>query len=189
MADTSAARQFVNITPPRAAQLGVPGGPVILSVGPVAGVLALGSIYPQPPPATIVSTVTADSGLASPTTGIGMYAPSSNFSMQTNGVIGQYITIEADGTDIGIICGVQLADVSNNLATGGANNAPDFSIIGSVSATGVYTAAAQSCFRILDGTSVRFRPATTQDQYLGFVGAQSGTMRIYQSTNPGAGNY
>ncbi len=184
----AATRQFFNLTPPRAAQLvGVAGQPFVIAVSTVAVAINLSKLFSQPPPALTAPVTTSTS--ANPNTGVGMLATSSNMGFQTAGVVGYYLTIAPEGTDIGIITGVQQADVSNNLASGGANNSPDLGVVGTLSAGGIYTAAAQTCMRIQDSQPQRIRPLMTQDIWLGVIAVTSGILRIYQSTITGAGNY
>ena len=116
------------------------------------------------------------------------YTASQANQAQPNGAMGSYVTITADGCDIGLIFGTASADVS------GAN-APVLATVGTVPA-GVYTPAAGECFIIKTGQTARFllRPlpvggsgttAPITDQFLGFVGSGAGFMRIYQSSPAG----
>ena len=193
----AAERQFFNLTLPRAAQLvGTAGQPCVIALTantPIA--INLSQLFTQPPPALTAPVTTSTA--ANPNTGVGMLATSSAMGSQPAGVVGFYLTITPEGTDIGVITGVQEADVSNNLSVGGPNNAPDLGITGTLSSGGVigsgtnglYTAAAKSCGRIFDGQPVRVRPLLTQDIWLGVVAVQSGLLRIYQSTIAGGSPY
>ena len=189
----AATRQFFNQTPPRAAQLvGVAGQPFVIPITNVPIAINLSKLFTQPPPALTSAVSTSTS--ANPNNGVGMLATSSNMGLQPAGVVGYYLTIAPEGTDIGIITGLQQADVSNNLASGGQNYAPDLSITGTLSAAGIYTAAPQTCMRVLDTLGsgmppLRLRPLMTQDIWLGVVAVNPGILRIYQSTITGAGNF
>ena len=98
---------------------------------------------------------------------------------QQNGVVGHYITIYADGVDIGIVVGLSAAAVS-----GGA--APNLSTHGTVSPTGAYQGATGVCHRIPAGQERRYLLQDTQDLYMGYIGASgpTGSMRIFQSSPP-----
>jgi hypothetical protein len=143
------ARRFYNRNPPRAAQLALPGGVVPIAVTTSPGFLAFASIFPQVPAA-------------------------SSFGQQIFGVQGQRIILYADASDIGIITGAQIADVT------GAN-APVFATVATVNGTtGVVSGVAGSCWRILTSQTLEFEVNPSQDFYLGFVGSASGTLRIFQ---------
>lgn len=94
------------------------------------------------------------------------------------GAIGNYITIYADGADVGIIVGATAASVS-----GGA--APVLSAVGTISGSGTYQGATGTCHRIPAGQERRYHTQLNRDSFLGYVGGASGTMRIYQSNPPG----
>lgn len=134
----------------------VPGTIAVIAVSTTAAVLDLGLLFPQG------ADVTASGASAS-----------STFADQLNGAQGNRIAIYADGADIGIITSPDLAGVT--LA-----NVPALAATGAVSATGIYTSAAKTCWRILAGTTFEFIPTISQDRFLGFVGSASGHMRLFQ---------
>lgn len=91
------------------------------------------------------------------------------------GLVGVFVDIFADAQDLGVVFGNTAALVS------GSGVAPSLTAAGTV-AGGVYTAAAQACYRIPSGTSQRFLTQIGQDNFLGWVAAGSGYIRIYQSS-------
>ena len=153
------ARRYFFRTPPRASQLGLPGAPVVLLVGQAPGVLNLQTLYAQ-----------SGGGYNAQTVG----AVATN--AQRLGVRGQRILIISD-VDLGIITGAVISDVT------GAN-APSLDQMGSVDASGNYTGTPGSCTRFPAGMPVEFEItdsiATPMDVFLGFVGATSGRMDLYQ---------
>lgn len=82
------------------------------------------------------------------------------------GLIGHYITIYADGADLGVLFGATQAAVTTT-------NAPVFAT------TGVNVAGA--CMRIPAGQERCFK-ITESDRWLGVVGSAGGTARICQSS-------
>src|SRR6185312_1446836 len=94
------------------------------------------------------------------------------------GAVGSFITIFADTSDVGYILGTAKADVT------GAN-VPALATNGAVDANGVYTGAAKTCARIPSGQSARFRLQVGVDNFLGFVAAGAGQIRVYISSEPG----
>ena len=75
-----------------------------------------------------------------------------NGGRQAGGIDGQFITIEADGADVGIVFGKAIADVT-------AGNAPSLTAVGTkCDASGIYTDAAGICFRIPSGQNISVRP-------------------------------
>ena len=109
------------------------------------------------------------------------YNSSDARTTSTTGAVDSYLTIQADGADLGIIVGAALADV-----TGG--NAPALATVGAVTAN-VYPVAgvAGCCLRIPTGTSVRLKLDRNRDNFLGYVASAAGTMRLYQSSPPREG--
>ncbi|AKU93369.1 hypothetical protein AKJ09_11515 [Labilithrix luteola] len=85
-----------------------------------------------------------------------------------------YLTIEADTADLGVVFGATSA-----LVSGG--NAPSLTASGTV-ASGVYTGAAGTCYVIKAGTKERFLLQASVDNFLGLVGSAAGNARIYQSS-------
>ncbi len=166
-------RQNQNVSPPRAYGPTGPVGQVVdIPVSATAqyldlGALTFGLIYGAgdgPPP------YSSQGAGATPGSSSGAGGP---------GVKGYYITIYADGTDIGIILGATAASVSG----GGA---PVMNQTGSVGGTGIYAGATGTCYRIPAGQERRYKLQVGLDNYLGFIGAGTpgvtGTIRIYQST-------
>ena len=108
---------------------------------------------------------------------------------QPKGLVGSYVTIYADGQDIGIIFGSTGASVTGS-------NAPSLTAVGSLNTnpaatgtiyqgqTGTYVGVAGTCHRIPAGTERRYLTQTSQDHWLGFIGASgpTGTVRIFQSS-------
>jgi hypothetical protein len=108
------------------------------------------------------------------------------------GVLKSYITIEADGQDLGLIVGPSIASVSGSAF-------PNLLQVGSFSATGTYSGATGTCYRVFAGDSIRIIPQPGPsngvptgvyqgDRYLGVAApsGMTGTVRLYQSspTNP-----
>jgi hypothetical protein len=104
-----------------------------------------------------------------------------NTAQIPGGAINQYITLYADGADVGIIFGAAKADVT------GANK-PVLATTGTVDGNGVYSPAAGTCFVVKSGTYLRIfarglSQASRPDRFMGIVGSGAGKLRIYQS-NP-----
>jgi hypothetical protein len=105
------------------------------------------------------------------------------------GVEQDYITIEADGQDLGIVFGPTLASVT------GAN-VPSLTAYGSVDGNGIYTGVSGTCFRLFASNAIRVIPCNGPtpaasalkpnvyqgDQFMGLVMGATGTVRIYQSS-------
>lgn len=145
--------QFVS--PPRAyGPTGPVGQELVATVSPTAQVVAL-ELVVNPPPYNWNN----ERGAA-----------------QQKGVTGQYITIFADGCDLGIVFADSIEKV-----TGGA--APDLSKRGTLSGSGTYQGATGVCHRIPSGQSLRVNPCVGVDKYMGVVASATGAMRMYQS-NP-----
>jgi hypothetical protein len=103
------------------------------------------------------------------------YDASQEQSSQPAGVLDNYITIFADGADIGIVVGI------SQLLVGTVS----LSAQGTVSATGGYSGATGVCHRIPAGAERRYLMQNSQDNWLGVVGSATGTVRLFQS-NPAA---
>ena len=146
------------ITPPRAFNAaGNPGQLAVIATSLTPGILDLSKLL---------------FGLA--------YNATSAQAAQVNGVVGNEVTIWTDaGSDLGIIVGPTAASVS------GAN-APVFATVGTVNASGIYTAVTGVCCRVPASSSVRYITAPGQDIFLGFVGSAAGIMRVFQSSVSGA---
>ena len=94
------------------------------------------------------------------------------------GVTDCYVTVHADGVDVGITFGLNASMV------GGAY-APNLAAKGAVDGNGLYTANGGECWKVLAGTKERM--LTTQlDLFMGIVGSGAGIVRIYQSSPHGA---
>ena len=179
MSYPQASRQYHYVTAPRAYNATGPNGQVVVAAVSASGsVVDLSLLTFSLPPNLIAAQ---SSGLLGP------------------GVTNDYITIEADGQDLGIIVGPTLASV-----TGGSK--PVLTTYGALSATGTYQGAAGTCFRVPAGTSVRRiplpppanvpgtgngptgpnyqNPVFGGDRYLGLCApsGQTGIARIYQSS-------
>jgi hypothetical protein len=91
------------------------------------------------------------------------------------GVVGSFITIRAETSDVGVIFGATQASVTTT-------NVPALATVGTVSGAGAYTQAAGVCYRIPAGTEKRFKLAVGTDNFMGFVGSGVGVMRLYMSS-------
>ena len=150
MTESLVARQYLNVTPPRAG-INIVGEPAAFAVTTTAGALDLRSISN---PATDLSNVNKS---------------------QRNGAVGQYITIFADGADLGLVFGKTFASVSSA-------NVPALATVGTVDgSTGVYTGVVKTCIRVPSGTFYDVNP-TTEDLFMGFVGSTTGVCRVWQSS-------
>jgi hypothetical protein len=92
--------------------------------------------------------------------------------IRNGGITNNYVTIFADGCDLGIVVGPSVAAVS----------APVLATVGSIGASGSYVQATGACWRIPSGTERRFLLQPGLDQFLGVVGSVTGTLRLYQSS-------
>jgi len=88
------------------------------------------------------------------------------------GVVNNYVTIYADGCDLGVVVGVDSDAVSGASLTAK----------GTISATGSYVGATGTVYRIPSGSKERFLMQVGQDNWLGVVGSVTGTIRLYQSS-------
>ena len=153
MSESLSTKQNQYVTPPRATESPAAIGQVcVLQTSTSASYLELDSLFQQK---------------------VGSGTP----SQQRAGVVGNEVTIFADAQDLGIIFGPTAASVTGS----GSANVPALATYGSVS-SGAYTAAAKSCWRIPAGTSLRFLLQQGVDNFLGFVAAGSGLLRLYQSS-------
>jgi hypothetical protein len=91
------------------------------------------------------------------------------------GVINNYVTLFADGCDLGIILGPTVASVADGAA-------PVLATKGSIGASGVYQSATGVCYRIPSGTKERLLLQPGIDLFLGVVASATGTLRLYQSS-------
>lgn len=171
---TSAARQSFFASPPRAAQLGVPGGIIAITVSTTASYIELDTLFPQLPSAGVSNTVPATN---------------SAYTSQLNGACDQFISITATSATVGVVFGPTAASVTT---AGSLYNAPALAVVGTVSG-GAYTLPAASsgspgivCLPIPAGTTVRFRITSYQDKFMGFVGSGAGTLYLYQSSQSDA---
>lgn len=164
-----AVRQHDYETPPRA--YGIPSptglnGPIgqvaVITVSSVSQTINLQTVVN--PPNYNAAGADSQGGLGSP-------------AGQARGAVGHFLTIFADGQDLGIIVGLTSAVVS-----GGA--APDLSKLGTITASGTYQSATGTCYRVKANTSVRYRLQEEKDNYLGIVAAATGTARFYTSSPP-----
>ncbi len=92
------------------------------------------------------------------------------------GLTNNYVTIFADGVDLGVIVGLTAASVS------GTTGAPVLATVGSLSGSGTYQGATGTCYRIKSNTKERFLMQPTTDLFMGIVASATGTARIYQSS-------
>lgn len=87
-----------------------------------------------------------------------------------------FVTIQPDGSDVGVVFGQSLAAVSGPYA-------PSLAAAGGLGSSGTYTPNGGECARLLAGTNPqRFHLAPNTDNWLAFVGAGTGLLRIYQSS-------
>lgn len=93
------------------------------------------------------------------------------------GAVGSFLSLYADGADIGYISGPTLASVTNA-------NVPVLSTTGTLTSSGLYQAAAAVCYRLSSGQERRFRLVVTQDNFLAIVGAGNGIVRLFISSEP-----
>lgn len=93
---------------------------------------------------------------------------------QPQGLCGVFVEIYADGGDVGVVFGSTAASVT-------AGNAPSLTAAGSVTSN-EYTGTAGTCHRIPSGQSERFLTQVGQDNFLAWVGAAAGFIRIHQSS-------
>jgi len=152
-------------TPPRSHAGGAMGQVIAITVSTTAAYLDLRAL-------AAAFGITYNNN--SPETQIGAGAP----AKAPQGLVGSFITVEADTADLGIITGDTVAHVTTT-------NVPSLAAVGTVSA-GVYTPAAGTCLRIPAGQSKRFRLETNVDNFLAFVGSGAGTIRLYMSSYAGA---
>lgn len=164
MSNNAEVRKFSFVSPPRAYG---PTGPVGQEI-----------VFPVTLSAEVVNLEIQTFGLKYDASQVqneqGVGAPTG----QAIGLVGSYITIYADGADLGIIIGATIASVS-----GGA--APNLAAKGSLGATGVYTPATGTCHRIPAGQERRYLTQVGQDNFLGVVGSATGACRLYQSSGYG----
>jgi hypothetical protein len=149
------AKKNLFLSPPRAAGI---GQVLAVSVSSTASYVNLGALF-------------------QPAAGGQSGAQTQGSSGVVVGVLDNYISIYADGAELGVVFGLTAAAVS------GAN-APALATAGSLLA-GVYTPpATPACWGIATGTWQRFLAQLTQDLFMGFVASGAGTMRLYQSSPP-----
>lgn len=171
----TARRYFGRIGPRASSVAAFSGGPV--ATGAVPGSIA---VLPVTATATYVNLKALFAQVSS-------QATSSAFSDQVNGVLGVRIALQAvlsAAGSVGVILGNAVADVT------GAN-APVIATQGTLT-TGLYTPAAGTCWQMVGGTPteyLEFEPAFSasggyQDQYLGFVGSTTGSLLLFQCSNP-----
>jgi hypothetical protein len=95
------------------------------------------------------------------------------------GAVGSYLTIEADGCDLGIVTGLTQASVT-------VSNAPNLATAGIVAGDGTYIGFGSCCHRIFNGTERRYRLQVGQDNFLGVVASNgTGLCRMYVSSEAG----
>lgn len=173
-----ASRKFEFVSPPRA-------------YGPTGGTGPAGQVV-----AALVSAVPQYLNLQLVTQANRVYDASVDGLAGQNrngpGVVNNYVTLYADGCDLGIVLGPTAFSVGGatgaafsptGVATGGVTGAlPDLSAKGTVTPSGIYNAATGACWRIPSGTKERFLMQPGQDLFLGVVGSATGTLRLYQSS-------
>jgi len=94
-----------------------------------------------------------------------------------SGVTGNYVTIYADGSDLGVIVGVSLASVTGS-------NVPALATVGTLSNSGTYQGATGACHRVPSGKEERWLMQPGYDNFLGVVASATGTLRMYMSSPP-----
>lgn len=141
---------------PRPAQTAEHGSIVPLATSAVAVAIDLRTIGFQGAP-TLASGITQAKGAVSP-------------------FQGDRIGIRAITSDVGVIFGTALADVTGGFA-------PALATVSTVAANAV-TAVAGGCHRIPAGQYQEFRLRPGVDYFLGFVAAAAGQLDIYQVNMP-----
>jgi hypothetical protein len=90
---------------------------------------------------------------------------------------GNFLSIFADTTDIGLIFGETQA-----LVTGA--NAPVLATVDTVNGSGVVTAVAGVCYRIPAGKEERYHLQPNKDLWVAIVATGAGLVRLFQSNPP-----
>jgi len=154
MAFPVASRKHDFVNPPR--NYG-PTGPVgqvlVATVSPTAQYLNL-QLVVNPPPFSLANSLQ------------GQIRPNAP------GLTENFITIYADGFDLGVVVGISADDVSGASLTAK----------GTITASGTYQGATGVVWRIPSGSQERFLMQPGQDKFLGVVGSVTGTIRLYQSS-------
>jgi len=154
-------RQFQYVTPPRQLSATGVGQEMAVTVSSTAQVVNLQLLFDQAYNAGFAQTSQQQAqNIGGP-----------------SGVTGNYITIYADGADLGIIVGVSLAAVTSP-------NSPALATVGTLSGSGTYQGATGACHRIPSGAERRYLVQAGYDNFLAVVGSVTGTMRLYQSSPP-----
>ena len=122
----------------------------------------------------VAITVSSTADYINLQTGISQATYDAQVGADPKSITRNYVTIECD-VDLGIIFGATAV-----LVTSG--NVPAIGTVGTVSA-GAYSPAAKTCMVVYAKTPMRFLLQAGVDNFLGFVGASSGTMRLYQSSS------
>ena len=148
-------RQSFFITPPRSFGSG-PGEIFCVATSTTASALDVRSL----------GLVAANQG-----TGAGR-----NAAIGRVGALGSFISIYADGADLGIITGPTYASVT------GAN-APNLANVGTVNGAGIYTNVAGVCGHVPVSTFLECNLEAGYDIFIGFVAGAAGKIRIYQNSS------
>lgn len=101
---------------------------------------------------------------------------SNSTGVTQKGVTGNFVEIFADGADLYIIVGASIARVQSPSPTG----------YGTLTASGTYNGVTGACWKVPNGTSIKFVPQYQQDKYMGVIASATGAMRMAQ-VNPSSG--
>lgn len=143
------ARKYQNVSPPQAGS--GPGSVAVLATSATAIVVSVASI----------GTVTTPNINSAAT--------------MTSGPMGQYLTVFADTTDIGLSFG-QTAVLAGT---------PALATVGTLTGT-TYTPAAGTCYRIPAGQYGRYLLRPGLDLFVAIVSTGAGLVRMYQSSPNGS---
>lgn len=94
-------------------------------------------------------------------------------SQVPGGAVGRHVTISAD-IDIGFFLGPDKAGVTTHV--------PSLTAVGAIDAAGKYTNADGTCKLLKANTEARFFVQPGSDNFLGWIAAGAGKLRIHQSS-------
>jgi len=99
---------------------------------------------------------------------------SQQYNRTGKGVVGNFITVHAEGQDLYFIVGKTQAQVTGMAAT----------TVGALTASGTYQGATGAAWRVPANTNFKFTPGIGVDRYMQIAASTgTGTMRLYTS-NP-----
>jgi hypothetical protein len=87
------------------------------------------------------------------------------------------LCLQAVTATVGVITGPLVTDVNGS-------NAPVLATQGTINAAGVYGQVVGTCWQIAPGAILEFEADMTQDAFLGFVGSGTGSLLIFQCSQP-----